>query len=372
MPAFAMAQRLGEVIPMKQYRKYGILPLAAWLVCLGAEIINVKGSALPQSQVEVLLNIAMLATAIFGFFYLGLPAKINLSHSLYGFLCNLSVSGIAFVMNVAVYGHSIRWDHLWEDLFCWHICWVLCVFIQILFLTVLGAFLWRKCQGLLSSAKQCGKGALQSAKKAVQSIMPAVKRIDKNIFITVCVGLVVWGIYLGTSVYAKGIISTFSDVSVIGESVWLWLEIIVICGLLRLLPSVFHKSAQAIQAADNKKVLFGMGCVSLGVLLRIYQFPIWAVVLISMLLVVFIKMAEARRTHISDTGTYTKASNVDPILPTFICCFLLPLVVLFISTLLSSEGRAILENQEWKDTRVLLELINAMGQTATNSLNLKP
>lgn len=403
---------------MKQYWKYGILPLTAWVICLVAEIINIKGSAFPQTQVEILSNIVMLATAIFGFFYLGLPSKIDIPHSLYGSLCNLSVSGIAFVMNVAVYGHSIRWDHLWEDLFCWHICWILCAFIQILFLTVLGAFLWRKCQGLLSSAKQCGKGALQSAKKAVQSIMSAVKRIDKNILITVCVGLVVWGIYLGTSVYAKGIVSTFSDVSVIGESVRLWLEIIVICGLLRLLPSVFHKSTQAIQAADHKKVLFGMGCISLGVLLRIWQFPTWAAVLIPLILSTSLAMTAVRRAHNPNaanahrTGTIylikegfrgkrsgfrrwkqiasqRKKTNqmrkgsthieapievrgIDPILPAFICCFLLPFVILFISTLLSSEGRMIIESQEWKDLRILMDLLNAMGQTATNILNLKP
>lgn len=417
MPAFSMAQQLGEVISMKQYLKYGILPLTAWVICLVAEIINMKGSAFPQTQVEILSNIAMLATAIFGFFYLGLPAKLDGSCNLYGVLCNLTVSGVAFVMNVAVYRYSIRWDHLWEDLFCWHICWILCLLIQMLLLTKLGTFFLEKCQGLLSSAKQCGKGALQSVKKAAQSFMSVARSINKDVLVTWCVGLVAWGVYLGIRVYDKGIVLTFSDVSVIGESVWLWLEIIVICGLLRLLPSAFHKSSQIIQAADHKKVLFGIGCISLGVLLRIWQFPTWAAVLIPLILGTSIAMTTVRRAHDPNaasalTGTIylikkgfrgkrsglrrwkriasqrkktnqmrkrsthikapTGARGIDPILPAFMCCLLLPFIVLFILTLLSSNGRMIIEDLGWSNANILLELLNAMGQTATDILNPKP
>lgn len=95
-------------------------------------------SALNVAKAEFLYNSIMFGIAVFYFFWARHAAEDNGVNDSYTILSNVAVSVDAVFMNIDVFGHTIRKEELWSDLWGWHLCWIICVAIQVTFSSSLG------------------------------------------------------------------------------------------------------------------------------------------------------------------------------------------------------------------------------------------
>lgn len=111
-----------RIRPPRAY-EYAIL---VFLVTLVVDFFK----TMPASQMarfELLCNGLMFIFAVFGFFRTRRFAVDNSINNPNTILSNVAIPIIALSMNIDVFGHTITREQLWNDLWGWHLCWVICV-----------------------------------------------------------------------------------------------------------------------------------------------------------------------------------------------------------------------------------------------------
>lgn len=69
-----------------------------------------------MAKAEFLYNSIMFGIAVFCFFRARHTAEDNGAYDSYAILSNVAVSVVAVFMNIDVFGHTIRKEELWSDL----------------------------------------------------------------------------------------------------------------------------------------------------------------------------------------------------------------------------------------------------------------
>lgn len=224
-------------------------------------LLNWQGIALSK-YIELFSNIAMFAVAAKGFFALGQPSTLS-GKKLRNTLGNLTVSALAFFMNISVFGHIIRWNHLSDDLWGWHTGWIICAMIQMLFLSGFAQCVRRQVLKL----PNLGKTVKNQLKKIFSALVNTVKRHDKGVLLIFLIGTVLWTIYLGSQISGNGVQATFSDVGILCGSILLLLVWTFVGILLYVTPAICQKFKWAIFGMNGKKIIIAI--VSVNALLML-------------------------------------------------------------------------------------------------------
>lgn len=248
----------GECL-MNQNIKNAVPVLLAVLVLLVTEIINWMGIVPPvqNTNFETMCNFLLLAVAVGSFFLQGLPSAKNGQYDLTIILSNITVSAIAFPINIDVFKHSIRSERFWGDIWGWHAGWLLVIFVQILALSGWGSKLSGQIRSLLrgvsSASTKMGKGLLLVSGKLgdfFSVVSKTAGNINKRIFLIIFIGVIIWGLYLKALYNEEGVGSIFLQMEFWRNSFFLWMYYLVIILVVHVIIAVFQKVKNAI----SKKV----------------------------------------------------------------------------------------------------------------------
>jgi len=329
---------------------------------------------------EIISNAVMLMIAVLSFFVLGLPAQCDSGGPLAGVLANLAVPAITFPMNIDVFGYRIRPDHVLDDLWGWHLGWIICAAVQVLFLSGL-------VKKLLSRIKMFLNWLERVIKLLGSSLFDAIEKSCRSIQLTVSVGLIIWIVFFGIQIYTRGVAYVFSDTEIFLRSVWLWIATIIICLFIHIAPLAFKKARDAVTEMTNKGALAATLAVLLvlltGVLPSMLQ-TIAMIVLIPLipmgLLALAIKgIMKLKRTLKADprgNGQEAEAPetedkvNFKDLTVVLVCFIGLPLLILCLITALGQEGKTIITTQDLSDVSTWLNFITATFDVAKSLLDL--
>lgn len=244
--------------------------LWAFVVLLAAAIVvtgfSWAGRLLP-GQIEIFSNIAMLAVAARGFFALGQPSVLS-GRRLSSVLGNLTVSVLAFFMNINVFRHTIPWNRLPDDLWGGHIGWAICAAVQVLFLSGFVQCVCRQALRFLTAAAREGKNAASALRNAV-------RLSDKGVLLIFLTGGALWGVYLVSQILGRGVQAAFSDANILWGSVLLLLVWAIAGVLLYMFPAICKKSKWTVFGMDGKKIVIAAG-IAAGVLAAVLIFALLA------------------------------------------------------------------------------------------------
>lgn len=363
---------------MRRGWQNGLPAVFATLVFLFVEVADMRWATFWQYRdaFEILSNTVMLLIAVISFFVIGLPPRINGKGELSGILGCVVIPAIAFPMNIDVFGHIIRLEHILNDLWGWHLFWIIYAVVGILILSMLGHNLLSQITDLLRWTRD----VISLLGNALRDI---VSNGSKSILLTVLIGFFTWGLYLGIQIHAKGVATVFSDSEIFRISIWLWVAVLAVSLLIHIAPQVFQKARDAVQHMDGKIVLAVIvGALFLllnGFLPSLLQ-AITMIILISLVptgLLGFIikKLVKAGGNSLDNSGGVRRSTgqgNAQPKdLAVVLTCFVgIPLFLLCVITALSQEGKNIIEQQSLSDISTYLNFISAALEVAKSLLDL--
>lgn len=264
---------------MTNWRKRdGCMAFSAVLVLLVVEVLCLQGVIPNVVEVEIICNIVMLAIAVAGLFFLGHPPEKKIVSCVLG---NMAVSLMATIMNIDVFGHAIRLAHLVEDLLSWHALWIGFATLQLLVLSSSGKLLLKQIRGIL----KWGKSLIVLIGATILDMAKHIKESDKRIRLIVIVGILLWTGYFGIQIHTTDAQTVLFSVDFWQKSLLFWLIYLVIAVLIYLLPAIQQKSKEALLKIDAKKVLTGVICVGVVLILPfIFKVISMVVVLAGLLL----------------------------------------------------------------------------------------
>lgn len=246
---------------MTNWRKRdGYLAFSAVLALFVVEMLRLCGVISNVVEVEIICNIVMLVIAVAGLFFLGHPPEKKVVSCV---LENMAVSLMATIMNIDVFGHAIRLAHLVEDLLNWHALWIGFAILQLLVLSSLGKLLLKQISEIL----EWGKRVIVLIGATILDIAKHIKESDKRIRLIVIVGILLWAGYWGIQIRATDVQTVLFSVDFWQKSLLFWLIYLVIVVLIYLLPAIQQKSKEALLKIDAKKVLAGIICVGVVLIL---------------------------------------------------------------------------------------------------------
>lgn len=240
--------------PTKRTENDGLPVFWAFVVLLAAALVITGfnwARRMPPAQIEIFSNIAMFAVAAKGFFALGQPSTLS-NRRLSSTLGNLTVSALAFFMNIKVFERAVRWDHLLDDLWNWHIGWIICAAAQVLFLSGFAQY-------VLQLVLRFSEVADRQMKRAASAFVNAIKQSDKGVLLIFLTGAALWGTYLGSQISGRGVQAAFSDVKILWGSVLLLLIWTMVGILLYVAPAIYKKSKWTIFGMDGKRIVIAIG-----------------------------------------------------------------------------------------------------------------
>ena len=211
-------------------------------------------SALNVAKAEFLYNSIMFGIAVSCFLRARHAAEDNGANDSYTMLSNVAVSVVAVFMNIDVFGHTIRKEELWSDLWGWHLCWIICVAIQVTFLSSLGKRLLVEVYHFLRWAKKIF-GLLGNI---VTGLVDKLAKCDKGILIIVIGDIILLSIRFGNQICAQGVYGT------IGNEVFLWKTVRLLfiyfwIGLLPYMTPTLFIGAKKATAKIGQAVLRRLG-----------------------------------------------------------------------------------------------------------------
>lgn len=363
---------------MRRGWQNGLPAVFATLVFLLVEVADMRWDIFWQYRdaFEVLSNTVMLLIAVISFFVIGLPSRINGREELSSILGCVMIPVIAIPMNIDVFGHIIRLEHILNDLWGWHLFWIMYAAVEVLVLSMLGHNLLSQITDLLRWARN----VITPFGTALRDI---VANGSKSILLTALIGFSVWGLYLGIQIHAKGVATVFSDSEIFRISIWLWVAVLAVSLLIHIAPQVFQKARDAVQHMDGKIVLTVIvGALFLllnGFLPSLLQ-AITMIILISLVptgLLGFIikKLVKVDGNSLDNNGGVRRSPNQGNAQPkdlaVVLTCFVgIPLLLLCVITALSQEGKNIIEQQSLSDISTYLNFISAALEVAKSLLDL--
>ena len=233
---------------------FALLPFLVYVITAVLHKLEVISS---RNDTILVCNAILFLFAVGAFFITGLPSKAEKDSRLWGLLANLAFPLAAFLMNTSVFGLFIRREALLNDLWNWHLGWIICAALQILFLSGLGSGLLTQTLAVLS----WGRGVVSSLGAAVSDALTTMSGASNNAKLTVLAGLVTWAVYTGIQIYSMGLSNVFNT-DFIWTSTWLWLAVIGVCILIHLVKPVCEKTKESVQNGSTTKLWIAIGVLA--------------------------------------------------------------------------------------------------------------
>lgn len=360
--------------------KNGIPAFLAALIFLVVQAVNIWGRVPQQHRVnfEIMSNAFMLIVAVASFFWIGLPSKENSEGTIGNMLGNIAVSAIAFPMNIDVFQQTIRWEQFGKDIWNWHLLWIVCGVVQILFLSSLGVRLLARVQGILL----WGEGVVRCLGGIIKDILDEIRTTEKRVKYTVFGGSILWMLYLRSQIYEKGSIAdVFLDLDFIWRSIQLWIVSLIFGLLMSVAPLLFQKVTEAVQ--DIRRKWMGIVAMIIAFALSIVKWPVLLTVIVivsvvpMILIVLIIALIKTIYKKQSDKeqknpGCISQEPESEKLTDTikwgdcmivWIVFIVMPLTIISIATFQSEGGRKIAA-QDWSQITTWLDFITAaLGTT---------
>ncbi len=360
--------------------KNGIPAFLAALIFLVVQAVNIWGRVPQQHRVnfEIMSNAFMLIVAVASFFWIGLPSKENSEGTIGNMLGNIAVSAIAFPMNIDVFQQTIRWEQFGKDIWNWHLLWIVCGVVQILFLSSLGVRLLARVQGILL----WGEGVVRCLGGIIKDILDEIRTTEKRVKYTVLGGSILWMLYLRSQIYEKGSIAdVFLDLNFIWRSIQLWIASLIFGLLMSVAPLLFQKVTEAVQ--DIRRKWMGIVAMIIAFALSIVKWPVLLTVIVivsvvpMILIVLIIALIKTIYKKQSDkeqknSGCISQEPKDEKLTDTikwgdcvivWIVFIVMPLTIISIATFQSEGGRRIAA-EDWSQITTWLDFITAaLGTT---------
>lgn len=364
---------------MTRLYKDGAPAICAVIFLVIVEGINVFVNVLSLRELEIFSNTILLLIAVLGFFVADMPAKKNKEGNLANILGNVMVSVVAFPMNIEIFGHVIRLEQLWKDLWGWHLWWLSCAVMQVLFLSKLKEKWMEQTRAFLAWSKRTIK-SLESPVLAIhKGIEEKIEDGDKGVIIMLIMSVVLWGIYFGGRAKDKGIYITLADGDFWWGSMKLWIGCIGICFLINIAAPLLSKMKEAIVNMDSKKVLALVTIIVL-VIVMFSVSPIlqgmlggFLETLILMLGIVstYVKALRSRNRPVESDGENSNDEKMSPaVKKLLVFAFgVIPLSAVILTALFFLEGGEILSSQELS-INTLIKLWEMITRAADELLKL--
>ena len=237
--------------PLPQNVFFALLPFLVYVITAVLRKLEVISS---RNDTILVCNAILFFFSVCAFFVVGLPSRAEKDTVLWGLLTNLAFPLAAFLMNTSVFGLSIQRETLLNDLWNWHLGWIIWAALQILLLTGLGSGLLTQTHAVLLWVRN----VVSLLGAAISSTLTDMNSANKSAKLTVFAGVVTWVIYTGILIYSKGLSNVFNT-DFIWTSIWLWLAVIVVCILIHLVKPVCEKTKESVQNGSTTKLWIAMG-----------------------------------------------------------------------------------------------------------------
>lgn len=240
----------------------GIPALLAVALFILAELLRLfKGLSQYWGNIEIIVNALMLGIAIF-FSAQERFSRQERSSSSRRVVWIISISLIALPMNVDVFGHAIRLEHLLADLWGWHSFWIACAVFQLLVLTPLGKEILAQFKLLLAQFTgflKWGANLVASLGRILSHILDQILALimsssRRMVFITIF-GFFLWACWLGTQIPGQNIRVLLADIGFLGKNLLVWLFYLLAALLVCLIPLVVRKAKEGLLNLDAKHLL---------------------------------------------------------------------------------------------------------------------
>lgn len=351
---------------MNYNRRDGIPAFVAAAVLFAAALIEDWITVTGKSgyHIDTIFNIIFIGIAILGGILIGLPAKRQNDRKVMSLLSNLLVSILAFPMNIAVFGHKINWSDPLKNLWGGHIGWLFCSILQILCLSKLGEQLMYWVQRLPMLVIQ-----------TIAAIAEFIKKHDKIIILIITIDTVIWTMFLTCKVCYTGIYETLT-ISTFADSLFFWIICALIDVVVYTIPFILKGLSIAIKDLDSKKILFLLMVAVVSVALY-FTLPFvletmgfWVTALVVPLgligLIIGNITYKTRRLKKKGAQPYINSRDMTVVLLAF---FVIPLLFLNTTTVLSDEGQKIIK-QDPVTMKTYIDYIIACCNTASSVMQL--
>lgn len=263
--------------------------LAVTLLVLAEALRFFKGLLPFWGNIEVISNALMLGIAIF------FSARERLfereeSSSSRRVAWIISIPLIAACMNVDVFGHAIRLEHLLPDLWGYHAFWIACAVLQLLILTPLGEelleqirLLWEQLIGILSWGRDTVVRLGSIFSSLLDQILALIEQSSEKMIFIIILGFFLWACWLSTQVPGQDISVLLANVSFLGKNLLVWIYYLLITLLVCLLPSAVKKTKDGLLGLDAKHVIAAVAAISL-LAVSAFLLPFLAGIAVAMLL----------------------------------------------------------------------------------------
>lgn len=356
---------------MKHKIKNASAALLAILVLLIVGIISML-EIVPiekQKYFENVSNIIMLTVAVIGFFLPDSLSSANTERN-FGMVCSdIMVSGISFLMNINVFGHEFHFEQPVKSIFGWHVCWIICIIVQVLVLLGLG-------KNLLAMIKMILLFIINVCKEMgslLSDIWNTIRNCSQRMLLVIFFGFFVWSIYGGTLCYGRGVQTVFSDIDFWGNSVLLWMNYFIIIFLIYIIEPISQKVKMLILGTNGKATLGIALVIMLAVmsiwipsLIQTVAIIIFIPVVATVLLWCIVKKIHGGNGSGSNDSPNINLRYVSVILVLFI---LIPLIIIFGGTFLWAEGSDII-GKDPASINSWLEFLNAAAGIAKELIEI--
>lgn len=353
------ASSKGKPLPPNVF--FALLPFLVYVITAVLRKLEVISS---RNDTILVCNAILFLFAVGSFFVVGLPSRAEKDTVLWGLLTNLAFPLAAFLMNTSVFGLSIQRETLLNDLWSWHLGWIVCAALQILLLTSLGSGLLTQTHAVLLWVRN----VVSLLGTAISSTLTDMNSASKSAKLTVFAGVVTWVIYTGIQIYSRGLSNVFNT-DFIWTSIWLWLAVIAVCILIHLVKPVCEKTKESVQNGSTTKLWIAMGVLVfiaiagffpslLQVLAMSLLFPAAVTGVVLFAAKQGLKKIRGKQSSKLEGGVPDPANDsllnveIRDLKILLVCAIGFPLFLLIVATLTTAEGENIVQSQDiatWLD-----------------------
>lgn len=358
---------------MNWSRNNGVPAFLAVAALSAAEILRLSNVVPVRlwGETEIICNVVMLLIAAIGFFAQRRRSEAEKDTSAAGVAGNLAVPLTALIMNVDVFGHTIRRERLLSDLWGWHLFWICFAALQILLLSPLGKLLLAQLSGLF----KWGKRIMATLGGTVSDALDFIKARSKEMLLTVTLGIILWALWLAIRVSGEDTLTLFADIGFWMENLMCWGAYLLVVLFIRLFPAITQKTRGALADLDGKYILV---IIALAVMLTVSvlaELPVLKAVSIALavlgLIFSALKWAAKRDERLADKlKQFTKGGiRRKDILVLLLFFAVLPLTIIFMILPSTPAGRRLF-SEGISDPASLLNLWSASLEVVNGFLQL--
>jgi len=208
-------------------------------------------------------------------------------------------------MNVDVFGHAIRLEHLLADLWGWHSFWIACAVLQLLVLTPLGnelltqfRLLLTQLTGFLEWGKNIAVSLGSILSHILDQILALITTSSRRMVFIIIFGFFLWACWLGIQISGQNIRVLLADIGFLGKNLLAWLYYLLAALLVCLIPPVVRKAKEGLLNL-NAKHLLAVIAVTAVLAVSVFLLPFLlgitgGLLVLASLLITFMKWASKR------------------------------------------------------------------------------